>query len=38
MTREGNEDKERSYVSRAVEPTTGNRFFLELPYLNAEMC
>jgi transposase len=25
------------YVYGAVEPTTGNRFFLELPYLNAEM-
>jgi transposase len=25
------------YVYGAVEPTTGERFFLELPYLNAEM-
>jgi transposase len=25
------------YVYGAVEPTTGDRFFLELPYLNAEM-
>jgi transposase len=25
------------YVYGAVEPTTGHRFFLELPYLNAEM-
>jgi putative transposase len=24
------------YVYGAVEPTTGERFFLELPYLNAE--
>jgi transposase len=24
------------YVDGAVEPTTGDRFFLELPYLNAE--
>jgi transposase len=26
------------YVDGAVEPTTGDRFFLELPYLNAENC
>jgi len=26
------------YVYGAVEPTMGERFFLELPYLNAEMC
>src|SRR5688500_2855350 len=26
-----------SYVYGAVEPTTGDRFFLELPYLTAEM-
>lgn len=25
------------YVYGAVEPTTGERFFLELPYLNADM-
>jgi transposase len=25
------------YIYGAVEPTTGDRFFLELPYLNAEM-
>jgi hypothetical protein len=25
------------YVYGAVEPTTGDRFFLELPYLNADM-
>jgi transposase len=29
---------ERFSVYGAVEPTTGARFFLELPYLNAEMC
>jgi transposase len=28
---------EWGYVYGAVEPTTGARFFLELPYLNAEM-
>ncbi len=26
------------YVYGAVAPTTGERFFLELPYLNADMC
>jgi transposase len=30
-------DFEWFYVYGAVEPTTGDRFFLELPYLNAEM-
>jgi hypothetical protein len=29
---------EWGYVYGAVEPTTGARFCLELPYLNAEMC
>jgi transposase len=26
------------YVDGAVEPTTGDRFFLERPYLHADMC